>query len=231
MMWLALDTSTSWLSAALWRTSGVVSEQTLLLGREMLQNAPVVVQNMLREEDVGIHELTGLAAGIGPGSYTGVRVGISFMQGLALALSVPLYGVKTSAAIAAAFPGSKRLCIMQESGRRTGHVIISVYDTTGPLPKERMAPTMILPKDIAHTVDLRDTRVVGAAAVRVVQMGVATCDLHDELTKETSVIPKGSLLAHLAYHQHLSRVPGDPRMIDGIYLTNPPLPGRKWNEV
>jgi tRNA threonylcarbamoyladenosine biosynthesis protein TsaB len=229
MTWLAVDTSTTWLSAALWRTDGVVSEQRALLDREMLQSTPAVVQNMLQQADIAIHELTGLAVGIGPGSYTGVRVGMSFMQGLALALSVPLYGIKTSAAIAAAFPGSLRLCIMQESGRRTGHVIVSVYDTTTFPPEELTSPTIILPADITNAVDFRGTVVGGPAAVRVAQISDVTFNLHAEMTAEEAVIPRGRLVAKLGYQQHQTGDPGDPRLIDGVYLTVPPIPHGKRN--
>lgn len=231
MTWLAVDTSTKWLSVALWRPNGVISEQTVLLDREMLRMSPVVVQDMMRKSDVTIHDLSGLAVGIGPGSYTGVRVGMSFMQGLALARSVSLYGIKTPAAIAAAFPGSPHVCILQESGRRTGHVIVSFYDTTTFPPKEYTAPTTILPSDFSRAVDLRDTLVVGPAAVRLAELPEITFELRAELTEEEVVIPQGAILARLAYQQHLAGDPGDPRRIDGVYLTIPPVPHGKRNKA
>lgn len=229
MTWLAVDTSTKWLSVALWRAAGVVSAQTVLLDREMLRMSPVVVQDMMHESDVAIHDLSGLAVGIGPGSYTGVRVGMSFMKGLALARRVPLHGIKAPAAIAAAFPGSPRVCILQESGRRTGHVIVSLYDTTTFPPKECRAPTAILPADFSSEVDLRDALVVGPAAVRLAELPGITFELHAEMTQEEVVIPQGAILARLAYQQHQAGDPGDPRLIDGVYLTVPPIPHGKRN--
>jgi tRNA threonylcarbamoyladenosine biosynthesis protein TsaB len=230
MTWLALDTSTDWLSAAVWTPKRVLSEKTVLLGRGMLQKTPVIVQTMLRASEVGIHGITGLAVGIGPGSYTGLRVGLSFMQGLALARSAPLHGVKTPAVIAAAFPGRDRVCIMQESGRRTGHIIVSVYDTMILPPKELTAPTIILPTELTATVDLHDTVVVGPAAARVAAFrGGAFAN--DEITEEKAGIPRGSLLAELAHHHHQAGDPGDPRLVDGVYLTFPPVPRQKRTKV
>jgi tRNA threonylcarbamoyladenosine biosynthesis protein TsaB len=190
----------------------------------MLQKTAAVVQDMMNESNVAIRDISGLAVGIGPGSYTGVRVGLSFMQGLALARRAPLHGIKTPAAIAAALHGSSRVCIIQESGRRTGHIIVSLYDTTAFPPMERIPPTIILPADITNTVDLRGTLVVGPAAVRVAELPDVIFELHAETTTEESVIPRGSLLAELAYREHEAGVAGDPRLIDGVYLTVPPLP-------
>jgi tRNA threonylcarbamoyladenosine biosynthesis protein TsaB len=197
----------------------------------MLRKSPAVIQDMMHESDVTVRDLSGLAVGIGPGSYTGVRVGISFMQGLALARSLPLHGIKTPAAVAAAFPGSRRVCILQESGRRTGHVVVTFYDTTSFPPNERTAPAIILPADFSSTVDLHDALVVGPAALRVAELPGVTFELRSEMTGEEIVIPRGSIVAELAYQQHLAGAPGDPKQVDAVYLTVPPMPHRREHKA
>jgi len=62
---------------------------------------------MLEREGVALPEIDILAVGIGPGSFTGLRVGIATMQGLAMALNRPLFGISAFDALALiAFGGS-----------------------------------------------------------------------------------------------------------------------------
>ncbi len=64
------------------------------------------VDALLRQGHVRPQEIDALAVGIGPGSFTGVRIGLATARGLALALDVPAAGVSTLAALEAGAPGS-----------------------------------------------------------------------------------------------------------------------------
>jgi len=64
------------------------------------------VDALLRQAGAHTRELEGIAVGIGPGSFTGVRIGLATARGLALALGVPVAGVSTLDALAAGAPGA-----------------------------------------------------------------------------------------------------------------------------
>jgi tRNA threonylcarbamoyladenosine biosynthesis protein TsaB len=101
MLILAFDTATDV------ATSALVSDGELL--GERTSRAVTVLEDvdaLLRQAGAHTRELEGIAVGIGPGSFTGVRVGLATARGLAFALGVPVAGVSTLDALAAGAPGA-----------------------------------------------------------------------------------------------------------------------------
>ncbi|WP_347291897.1 tRNA (adenosine(37)-N6)-threonylcarbamoyltransferase complex dimerization subunit type 1 TsaB [Kluyvera georgiana] len=96
---LAIDTATEACSAALWN-EGSTSAHFELCPREHTQRILPIVQDILTESGVSLTELDALAFGRGPGSFTGVRIGIGIAQGLALGAELPMIGVSTLATMA-----------------------------------------------------------------------------------------------------------------------------------
>jgi len=96
---LAFDTATSIATSALVREGTVLGERTTTPVR-VLED----VDALLREAGVSARELDALAIGIGPGSFTGVRMGLAAARGLALSLDIPVAGVSTLEALAAGAP-------------------------------------------------------------------------------------------------------------------------------
>jgi len=96
---LAIDTATEACSAALWNDAKTCAHFELC-PREHTQRILPIVQDILTEGGVGLHDLDALAFGRGPGSFTGVRIGIGIAQGLALGAELPMIGVSTLATMA-----------------------------------------------------------------------------------------------------------------------------------
>jgi len=96
---LAIDTATEACSAALWN-NGEICAHFELCPREHTQRILPVVQDILSQSGVALTELDALAFGRGPGSFTGVRIGIGIAQGLALGAELPMIGVSTLATMA-----------------------------------------------------------------------------------------------------------------------------------
>ena len=103
-MLLAIDTSTAQLGLALYDGASVLAEMTWTSqARHTVELAPAL-SGLLARTGHPMADLTALGVAIGPGSFTSLRVGLAFAKGLALARKLPLIGVPTLDAVAAAIP-------------------------------------------------------------------------------------------------------------------------------
>ena len=117
-MILAIDTATSWLAMALHDGTAVVAE----MGWRCLNNHTIELtpnlQAMMQRANVAAEDLEGIAVAVGPGSYTGLRVGLALAKGVALAHQTPLLGIGTLDIVAVAFgPFPGQLWVVAEAGR------------------------------------------------------------------------------------------------------------------
>ena len=101
MLILAFDTATDVATSALVDDGEVLGER-VSRAATLLED----VDALLRQAGAHTGDVGGLAVGIGPGSFTGVRVGLATARGLALALGVRVAGVSTLEALAAGAPGA-----------------------------------------------------------------------------------------------------------------------------
>ncbi len=99
---LALDSATSHCSVALCADGRRIVGDRTPEGGSQGDAIPLLIEAMLAEAGLAIAGLDRLAVTVGPGRFTGLRAGLAFMRGLALASDLPLIGVTTLEAVAAA---------------------------------------------------------------------------------------------------------------------------------
>lgn len=100
---LAIDTSSAWCSVALSldpSTESVVQRHELL-GPEASQHLLPWITELLQHQGITLRDLDAIAVGIGPGAFTGVRLAVAVVQGLAIASQLPIAPVASLDAIAA----------------------------------------------------------------------------------------------------------------------------------
>ena len=110
---LALETSTLMGSIALVDDERLLCELTLQVSETHSSQLMPAIDYVLRTTGISPEQLDGLAIALGPGSFTGLRIGMSTAKGLALAASKPLVGIPTLEAMAWSFPYAEhRICPM-----------------------------------------------------------------------------------------------------------------------
>jgi tRNA threonylcarbamoyladenosine biosynthesis protein TsaB len=117
-MILAIDTSTPQIGVALYDGARVLAEHLWVSqARHTVELAPMV-EKMLQQTGLTVSELTALGVAIGPGSFTSLRVGLSFAKGLAMSRNLPLIGIPTLEVAAAPVALDKRpLACLLPAGR------------------------------------------------------------------------------------------------------------------
>ena len=97
---LGIDTSTPIGSVALIDDDNVVAEHTLDIVRAHSSRLMPAIDSVLKWGDITVNDLDGCAVGIGPGSFTGIRIGVATIKSICYAVDKPIIGVSTLEAIA-----------------------------------------------------------------------------------------------------------------------------------
>lgn len=101
---LAFDTALEACSAALLDGERVLAARSVAMARGHQERLGPLVAELLAEAGLRTADLDRIGVTVGPGSFTGLRVGLAFAKGLGLALGKPLVGVGTLEALAASVP-------------------------------------------------------------------------------------------------------------------------------
>ncbi len=94
-MQLAIDTSTDTASLALVQDDGVLAELTWRCGQNHTTQLLPHLSHLLNRTELSLQSVSGVIVARGPGSYNGLRVGISTAKGLAFSLGIPIVGIST----------------------------------------------------------------------------------------------------------------------------------------
>lgn len=156
MICLALDTSTNCLSVALLKDGSLACETSLLVSSGHGGILLPIIDKVLERTSTGRHEIGLIAVGTGPGSFTGLRIGIATAKGLAMALGCPMAGIPTLDAMAQGVSPSP-MQIMPVLDAKKGELFCALYGSDG---SRLSADANVKPSGIKALVS-RDTLFVG----------------------------------------------------------------------
>ena len=117
-MILGIDTATFCGGVALLADDRLIGSRTLNSSATHSARLLHAIKSLLAEAQLRVEDLTGLAVSIGPGSFTGVRIGLAAAKGLAVARGIPLVGISTLEALAVRAGRDPRLICPVVDARR-----------------------------------------------------------------------------------------------------------------
>jgi tRNA threonylcarbamoyladenosine biosynthesis protein TsaB len=232
---LAVDTSTRCIGLALYDGLQVLYEAAWTSPEAHTVELAPAAATALRQCGLTTMDLGAVAAALGPGSFTGLRIGLAFAKGLVLARGLPLFGIPTLDALAAAMPvtAGERLAAVLRAGR--GRLAVGWYEA-GLQGWRSAAPVEALtPEQLAAKVET-PTQICGELGQEE-RAALEAFALPDGLPKSGAksllrlASPAASLrrpghLAELAWKRWQSGMPDDPAALSPIYLHyNEPIPG------
>ena len=133
---LALDTTTPTASAAVWQDDALLGQYTIQTNTHSTTVLPMM-ESLLNTLGITVPELDAMAVSAGPGSFTGVRIGVATIKGLAFSHRIPCIGVSSLESLAWNLIGFEGLLCPVINARR-GHVYSALFSADGIHPPVRL---------------------------------------------------------------------------------------------
>ena len=214
-MLLAVDTSTQWIGLALYDGDRVLGETGWMTrGHHTVELAPAVAR-LLEQVGVSAGQIECLGVALGPGSFTGLRIGLALVKGMALALHAPVVGVPTLDFLAAAQPvRDLPMAAVLQAGR--GRLALVWYRVERERWKAQSEPVIITAEELAAQIE-NPTLVVGelSAAERQVFARIRRVAL---LASPAQCVRRPSFLAELAWRRWKEGQVDEVNSLAPIYL-------------
>ena len=198
------------------RDGRVLAEGTHVESRSHTASLPALVERVLADARVTIGDVEALAVSIGPGSFTGLRIGLALAKGIAFAGGLPLVGVPTLEALAhvADAPPESMICAALDARKREVYAALFTATAEGP---RRLSP------DVA----LAPEALAARLAPPCVLVGDAG-DLYGDILGPRAVLrpfathhPEGGVIARLGAARLAAGEGGSPGPLEPTYVRAP----------
>lgn len=218
-MILAIDTATEYAGLALYSPDGVQAEETWHAGRNhTIELAPRIVR-MLNVAGLGVTELAALAVSLGPGSFTGLRIGLSVAKGMALPHRLPVVGIPTLEATAYPLRDSAiPVWAIARAGR--GRILAACYARIDGEWQEQIEPQLTTVEGLAKEID-QPALCTGEVDEQEGQTLARDANHKIEVVSPAIRVRRASYLAELAATRLEAGAQDDPDALVPIYASSP----------
>jgi tRNA threonylcarbamoyladenosine biosynthesis protein TsaB len=220
MLLLAIETSTSQLAVAIGGPEGVLAQAHSNRGRRHAETLIPAIDFVRRQARIDLSEISCVAVDLGPGLFTGLRVGVASAKAMAHALRVPMIGLPSLDLLAFPVRFSTRLVVTAIDARR-GELFYAFYRQV-PGGVQRLSPHQLgSPDDLASELLAtgEECLLVGDGARRYAEVfeGITKVELGDL----DLAYPSAASLVQLAHAQALREQWVKPWEIQPLYLRKP----------
>ena len=149
---LAIETAGKSRSVAIVTPAGIAAEMTVAGERSHSRNILPDIETILKAAEIDYPDLTAIATSAGPGSFTGLRIGMACGKGLARALDIPFYPIPTLDGLAAQAAFSPYpVCAVSQA--RKNELYLALYQPSFPAPPERTSRYLAMaPEEVRELV-------------------------------------------------------------------------------
>jgi tRNA threonylcarbamoyladenosine biosynthesis protein TsaB len=165
MKLLAIETATRLVGCALWDDNGLVAAHLLVAGQRHVEVLVPAIDELCRQAGTSVADLDAVAVDIGPGLFTGLRVGLATATTIATARSIRAVGVTSLEALAHPHRRRRGLLAAVVDARRS-EVYWALFEGDGQRLKELSSPAVVSPQDAANELANLSVLAVGDGAVR-----------------------------------------------------------------
>ncbi len=213
---LALETSGANTSFALLQDNTLISEVTTHLSPKYRDRLAHWIDHWLKELNISVDQLSGIAVSTGPGSFTGLRVGMSVAKGLCVALNIPLWAVPTLEAMACSMAISDKL-LCPTTLARNQECYAALYKWSSEGIRELSPPFSADAESLAERVT-EPAWIWGEGAMNLKNDLLFLLSPNQEIIENDAYLPKASAIARWAV-QAINRglTPADPEL-EPFYL-------------
>lgn len=168
-IWLGIETTSSVGGVALIQDGILLKEFILPVKGFHSEKLLPAVERTLKESGIKGSDLTGIGVSIGPGSYTGLRIGLSTVLGLSAGWEVPVKGVPTLRVIAASLPEGPILSCIRA---RNGEVFAGAFKSPDPLSEEIIAQSLYSSGELEDLLIERHLAAAGSGRTEISYCGL-----------------------------------------------------------
>jgi len=216
-MILAIDTATQYAGLALYDTDGIVAEEAWLSDRNHTVELMSRIGRMLNLADLAVADLSALAVSLGPGSFTGLRIGLAAAKGMALPHKLPVVGIPTLDIVAYPFRASKvPVWAIAQAGR--GRILAACYDNVEGQWQVTTAPHITNFDDLAKLINIPSlcTGEINNEAEQILHRGSKA-----RVVSPATRVRRAGYLAEIAAARLDAGDQDDPDVLEPIYLSTP----------